>query len=101
MAHPHKHSHSAEPYLQSFLADQDDATKEKYAQELDLLGNEWGRAAEYRYAESLVYFGLAERKVEPIFQGEHIRGSRAWFRKAQKTTTTVTIPGQVQTAFSY
>lgn len=97
MNNPHKDSHGSRPSLQLFLADQDSATKEKYAQELDLLGDEWGRAVEYRYAESLVYFGLAERKVEPIFQGGHIRGSRAWFRKVQKTTPTLSISDVLQT----
>ena len=56
-------------------------TTEKYNSTLASMSRtEFRKAAHFEYAESLVYFGLLERKVTPIMQGAHIRGSRTEFR---------------------
>ena len=70
--------------LEAFLADKCEATKAKYAAELEHASHAWRKPLEWRYAESLVYFGLLERMTRPVR-----RGSRSWFRKSQKTTHTV------------
>lgn len=77
----HKDPHGIAPRLEDFLADQDDATKDRYANELANSGSEWGKALEMRYADSLVYFGLLERQVTPIMSGPHVRGSRTAYRR--------------------
>lgn len=91
--HPHKSSKS----LVLFLADQDDATKERYAKELANANGEWQKPLDLWYADSLEFFGLLERKVTTLYRGPHVRGSRTEFRKCQKTTTTVSIPANFQT----
>lgn len=78
--------------LEAFLADNCDATKAKYAAELEHASHAWRKPLEWRYAESLVYFGLLERMTRPIR-----RGSRTWFRKPAKSTPTVSIPAPIQT----
>lgn len=80
-----------------FLADKDEVTKEKYAKELANAGAEWVKPLDLWYADSLEFFGLLERRVETLYAGAHVRGSRTWFRKAAKTTTTVSISDQLQT----
>ena len=84
-------SHKVAPKLADFLADQCDATKERYAQTLASMGDDFGPAEHFDYAESLVYFGLAERRAIPIMRGAHVAGSKTWFRKSPKTTATVSI----------
>ena len=93
-------SHKKQQTLEEFLQDQCDATKEKYAKALASLGDDFGKASDFDYAESLVYFGLAERRVFLIKSGEHIRGSKTWFRKTPKTTTTLCIQAKVQTEYA-
>lgn len=89
--------HKPAPNLHEFLADQCHATKERYAQTLASMGDAFGPVAHFDYAESLVYFGLAERKAIPILRGKHIVGSKTWFRKVPKTTPTVSISAASQT----
>jgi len=57
------------------LTEMRDETRAKYEAELANASPAWRRPLEYRYAESLVGFGLLERltKVKK-------RGSRSWFR---------------------
>jgi hypothetical protein len=83
--------------LEAFLADKCEGTRAKYAAEL-ANAEEWAQPLDHWYAESLVHFGLLERRVETLFtDGGRVRGSRAWFKKAPKCTTTVSIKGQFQT----
>jgi len=90
---PHKEA----PKLADFLADQCDATKARYAQTLSSLGDNFGPVEHFDYAESLVYFGMAERRAIPIMRGKHVAGSKTWFRKTPKYTTTVSISAGSQT----
>jgi hypothetical protein len=76
--------------LEAFLADKCEATKEKYAAEMENASDEWRSPLDHWYAESLVHFGLLERRVETLYaDGVRVRGSRAWFKKAPKCTTRV------------
>lgn len=68
--------------LAIFLADHDDGTKERYAKELSHANGEWQKPLDLRYAESLVYFGLLERRVTTLYRGPHVRGSRTEYRRA-------------------
>ena len=71
----------AKQTLEQFLADQDEATKARYAETLAEMDGEFRKPTHFEYAESLVYFGRLERKVFPLYQGPHIRGSRTKFRR--------------------
>lgn len=75
-----KDSHLHAPSLVNFLADQDDATKAKYAAELENAAA-WSKPLDMWYADSLVYFGLLERNVETLYRGAHVRGSRTTYRR--------------------
>lgn len=86
------------PALTSFLADKCDATKAKYAAELENAGDEWKPALDMWYADTLAdYFGLLERRVETLYSGKHVRGSRAWFRKARNCSTQLYESTYIQT----
>jgi hypothetical protein len=94
------HSHTAS--LDDFLRDQCEATKAKYAAELaNACAAEWRSPLDYWCAESLVHFGLLVRRVERIYSGRHVQGSRSWFMKTPKTTTTVSISAPLQTAMEF
>ena len=86
--------------LEAFLAGNCEATKAKYAAELEHANGEWQKPLDLWYADSLEFFGLLERKVETLYEGPHVRGSRQWFRKAGKPTPTVSIPAELQTTVS-
>ena len=74
--------------LSAFLADKCEATKAKYAAELENAAEEWKPALDFRYAESLVFFGLLERNVEAICTPSgRVRGSLCRFRKARECST--------------
>ena len=68
--------------LDRFLADQCDATKAKYAAELEHANGEWQKPLDLRYAESLEFFGLLERRVTTLYRGKRIRGGRIEYRRA-------------------
>ena len=86
------------PSLSSFLADQCEATKAKYAAEQQHASGEWQKPLDFRYAESLVYFGELERDTEMLYsESGRLTGSRTRFRKAEKTTTRVKVSEQLQT----
>jgi hypothetical protein len=71
--------------LEDFLAGNCEATKAKYAAELDNAGGEWGKALDFRYAESLVYFGMLERHTETLYtESGRVLGSKVTFRKSPK-----------------
>jgi hypothetical protein len=69
---------------EEFMATADEATKAKYAAELAHAGEPWRKPLDYRYAESLVYFGLLERMTRTFQRGRTV-GSKTWFRKAPKS----------------
>jgi hypothetical protein len=69
--------------LEAFLADKCEATKAKYAAEMENSSAAWSKPVDPWYAESLVYFGLLERLVKPVTRNGRLAGSRMWFRKAQ------------------
>src|SRR5690348_10275386 len=74
--------------LHAFLADQCEATKAKYAAEMENANVEWKPALDFRYAESLVHFGLLERNVETLCTpGGRVRGSLCRFRKVPECST--------------
>lgn len=76
------------PSLSSFLASQCDATKAKYAAELEHANGEWQKPIDFRYAESLVYFGELERDTEMLYSDSgRLLGSRTRFRKAARRNT--------------
>lgn len=83
--------------MRDFLTTADEATKAKYAAELENASEAWRKPLDFRYAESLVHFGLLERLVKPLVRAGRVRGSRAWFRKAAECTPRVSISAQVQT----
>lgn len=88
--------------LDAFLADNCETTKAKYAAELaNAESGEWVKPLDFCYAESLVFFGLLERRIETLYAGRHVRGSRAWFKKVPECTPTVSIQGQVQTTLEF
>ena len=68
--------------LESFLSDQCDATKAKYAAELEHASAAWRKPLDRWYADSLVFFGRLERLVKPLTRHGRIVGSRTWFRRA-------------------
>jgi len=68
--------------LDAFLADKCDATKAKYAAELEN-AREWSKPLDYWYAESLVYFGLLKLRVIEHLQGKIICGSHAEYRQIE------------------
>ena len=71
--------------LADFLASNCEATKAKYAAELANASGEWGKPLDFRYAESLVYFGEMERDTEMLYaENGRLLGSRVRFRKAHK-----------------
>jgi hypothetical protein len=62
----------------------DQATQARYAEVAAKIAAGWTRlpVADHIYAETLLHEGRAERRVEPIMVGEHIRGSRTYYRGA-------------------
>jgi hypothetical protein len=74
---PLKYSQSLEEFLSHNCA----ATKAKYAAELTHAGEPWRKPLDFRYAESLVFFGLLERMTRTFKRGNTV-GSKSWFRKA-------------------
>ena len=75
--------------LEAFLADKCDATKAKYAAELEHSSQAWKKPLDLWYADSLEFFGMLERLVKPLPRG----GSRIWFRRStrlSKSTDTQT-----------
>ena len=87
------HKGMAMDRLTEFLNTASDATKAKYAAELDNAGAEFAAPLDNWYAESLVYFGLLERHVEVLYtpSGKHIRGSRTQFRKVPNDSIQLSI----------
>lgn len=71
----------AVPSLDDFLRDQCEATKAKYAAELENASHAWRKPLDLWYADSLEFFGLLERLVKPLVRNGRVRGSRVWFRK--------------------
>lgn len=67
--------------LDAFLADKCDATKLKYAAELEHASPAWRKPLDLRYADSLVFFGLLERLVKQLTRRGRAVGSRIWFRR--------------------
>jgi hypothetical protein len=72
--------------LEAFLAGNCEATKAKYAAELEHAGSAWRRPLDLWYAESLVHFGLLERLVKHLPRPR--RGSRIWFRRPPESKAT-------------
>lgn len=68
--------------LAAFLAGQCDATKAKYAAELEHATGEWQKPLDLWYADSLEFFWMLERKVTQLFSGPHPCGSRIEYRRA-------------------
>lgn len=68
--------------LNAFLADKCEATKAKYVAEF-AHSDKWTEPLDHWYAESLVFFGLLELRVEVLYDdsGKHIRGSRTKYRR--------------------
>lgn len=90
-------SSSRSQRLADFLSDKCEATKAKYAAEL-ANAEVWAQPLDHWYAESLVHFGLMERRMEMLYtDGGRVRGSRSWFKKAPKCIPMVSIPAQLQT----
>lgn len=87
------------PSLEAFLAGNCEATKAKYAAELEHASAAWRKPLDLRYAESLEFFGLLERLVKPVYRGERrvLCGSRIWFRKAPGCSTVLSAPRFEQT----
>lgn len=83
--------------LNDFLAGQCEATKAKYAAELEHANGEWQKPIDLWYADSLEFFGLLERKVTTLYRGHHVRGSRTEFRKRVECSMQLSVAANPQT----
>ena len=91
---------STDRCLKTFLADRCDATKAKYAAEMEHANGEWQKPLDLWYADSLEFFGLLERKVTTLYRGAHVRGSRTEFRKRTECSMALSAPAHPQTEFA-
>lgn len=68
--------------LDEYMIGQCDATKAKYAAELEHANSEWQKPLDLWYADTLVdYFRLLERNIETLLHGPHPAGCRITYRR--------------------
>ena len=88
--------------LEAFLEGNCEATKAKYAAELANASDEWGKPLDFRYAESLVYFGELERDTEMLYaETGRLLGSRVRFRKARQCSSQLCESSYKQTSLEF